>query len=119
MASRLELCPGSRIHPDDKAAAKKDKEGGPWYPACPNKEEPCRNMCKVISTSDDKWMCERCNQQYDKCCRRYIFSLTLSDNTSTCWASVFNDQAEVLLQGHKADEVEEVRRRRGAKRRAD
>ena len=52
-------------------------------------------------------MCEKCNQQYDKCTRRYIFSLTLSDNTSTCWASVFNDQAETLLQGHKADEVEE------------
>ncbi|GMI14756.1 hypothetical protein TrLO_g4325 [Triparma laevis f. longispina] len=86
---------------------KKDKEGGPWYPACPNAEEPCKNMCKVISTSDDHWQCEKCNKQYDKCCRRYIFSATLSDNTSTCWASIFNDQALGMLQGHTADELNE------------
>ncbi|GMH90990.1 hypothetical protein TrST_g6866 [Triparma strigata] len=86
---------------------KKDKEGGPWYPACPNAEEPCRNMCKVISTSDDHWQCEKCNKQYDKCTRRYIFSATFADNTSTCWASMFNDQALALLGGHTADELNE------------
>ena len=31
---------------------KKDKEGGPWYPACPNPEDPCKNMVKVVQTSD-------------------------------------------------------------------
>jgi replication factor A1 len=84
---------------------KKDKEGGPWYPACPNKEEPCRNMCKVTQTSDNQWVCERCSKQYPDCCRRYIYSLTCVDDTSCTWATAFNDQAELMLGGITANEM--------------
>jgi replication factor A1 len=91
---------------------KKDKEGGPWYPACPNKDEPCRNMCKVTQTSDSYWTCERCQKQYDHCCRRYIFSLTIIDGSSSTWVSIFNDQAEALL-GISAEELNVILAEKG------
>ncbi|GMI43864.1 hypothetical protein TeGR_g4279, partial [Tetraparma gracilis] len=83
---------------------KKDKENGPWYTACPNPEEPCKARRKVTQTSDAMWQCEHCNKAYDKCIRRYIFSMTLIDDTSTVWATIFDDHAKDML-GKTADEM--------------
>jgi replication factor A1 len=84
---------------------KKDKEGGAWYTACPNKEEPCRNRCKVTQTTDGNWQCDRCQGTYPTCNRKWIFSGTIADDTSTTWVSVFDDQALTLFGGATADEV--------------
>jgi replication factor A1 len=83
---------------------KKDKEGGAWYTACPNKEEPCRNRCKVTQTTDGNWMCDRCHGTYPECTRKWIFSATVGDETSTTWVSIFDEQAQQLL-GVTADEA--------------
>jgi replication factor A1 len=83
---------------------KKDKEGGAWYTACPNKDEPCRNRCKVTQTTDGNWQCERCRGTYPNCSHKWIFSGTVSDDTSTTWVSIFDEQAQQLL-GVTADEV--------------
>jgi replication factor A1 len=37
--------------------------------------------------------------------RKFIFSATASDDTCTSWISVFDDQAQVLLGGAKADDL--------------
>lgn len=84
---------------------KKDKEGGAWYTACPNKEDPCRNRCKVTQTTDGNWQCERCHGTYDNCNRKWIFSGTVADDTSSTWVSVFDEQALTLFGGATADEV--------------
>eukprot|EP00934_Nitzschia_sp_Nitz4_P006910 Nitzschia sp. Nitz4//scaffold36_size144017//30182//32050//NITZ4_003070-RA/size144017-processed-gene-0.222-mRNA-1//1//CDS//3329549408//6900//frame0 len=84
---------------------KKDKEGGAWYTACPNKEEPCRNRCKVTPTTDGNWQCERCQGTYPSCTRRWIFSGVVADDTASTWVSLFDDQAVTLLNGATADEV--------------
>ena len=34
---------------------KTDKEGGPWYTACINANEPCKQRCKVTPTSDGQY----------------------------------------------------------------
>ena len=86
---------------------KKDKEGGPWYPACPNPGEPCMQRYKVTQTSDSMWQCERCNKAYPDCFRRFIFSMTIMDDTSTVWATVFDDQAKELL-GQSADDMNKL-----------
>jgi replication factor A1 len=83
---------------------KKDKEGGAWYTACPNKEEPCRNRCKVTQTTDGNWMCDRCHGTYPECTRKWIFSATVGDDTSSTWVNIFDEQAQQLL-GVTADEV--------------
>ena len=84
---------------------KKDKEGGAWYPACPNKEEPCRQRCKVTQTTDGNWQCDRCHGNYPDCTRRWIFSGTVQDDSASTWVSVFDDQAQTLFGGASADEV--------------
>lgn len=86
---------------------KKDKQGddGAWYTACANSGEPCRNMYKATQTSDGNWHCDKCQQTNENCVRRYIFSGTVADDTCTSWVSIFNEQAEVLLDGAKADDL--------------
>jgi len=84
---------------------KKDKEGGAWYTACANSGEPCKNRFKVGQTTDGNWYCDKCNGTFPDCVRRWIFSATISDDTSTTWVSLFNEQAETLFAGLTADEV--------------
>jgi replication factor A1 len=84
---------------------KKDKDGGAWYPACANAGEPCKNRFKVTQTADGNWYCDKCQGTFPTCVRRFIFSATITDDTSTTWVSLFNEQAEVLLGGVTADEV--------------
>ena len=84
---------------------KKDKEGGAWYTACPNKEEPCRNRCKVTQTTDGNWQCDRCQGTYPTCTRKWIFSGTVGDDSGATWVSLFDDQALTLFHGATADDV--------------
>ena len=84
---------------------KKDKEGGAWYTACANADEPCKNRFKVTQTTDNNWYCDKCQGTFETCVRRWIFSGTVSDDTSTTWVSLFNEQAETLFGGVTADEV--------------
>jgi replication factor A1 len=84
---------------------KKDKEGGAWYTACANSGEPCKNRFKVEQLVDGNWQCQKCNCTYPNCVRRWIFSATVCDDTSTTWVSLFNEQAETLFGGVTADEV--------------
>lgn len=87
---------------------KRDKEGGAWYPACPNIEPPCKSMCKVTPTASsagEMWSCERCNGTYDRCVRRWIFSAVLEDLSGSTWVTFFNETAEMLLDGKTADEI--------------
>ena len=86
---------------------KKEKQGdeGAWYTACANADDPCKNMYKATQTSDGNWHCDKCMKTYENCVRRFIFSGTVADDTCTSWVSVFNEQAEVLLDGAKANDL--------------
>ena len=84
---------------------KKDKEGGAWYPACPNTGEPCKNRFKVTQTTDHAYFCEKCQNTFPNCVRRWIFSGVVEDETSSTWVSFFNEQAETLLGGATADDT--------------
>lgn len=83
---------------------KKDKEGGAWYTACPNKEEPCRNRCKINLTTDGNYQCDRCSGIFPDCNRKWIFSGTVADGMGSTWVSIFDEQAQQLL-GTTADEM--------------
>jgi len=93
---------------------KSDKEGGAWYTACPNTEEPCKNRYKVAQMGDGSYHCERCGQTYQNCVRRFIFSATVADDSSTTWVSVFDDQAKALFgEAVTADAVFEAMNEQG------
>mmetsp|Transcript_12392 Transcript_12392/g.34360 ORF Transcript_12392/g.34360 Transcript_12392/m.34360 type:complete len:661 (-) Transcript_12392:135-2117(-) len=87
---------------------KKDREGGAWYTACPNKEEPCKQRVKITQSASgmgDSWTCERCQGTYDHAIRRWIFSGVVEDQSGSTWVSFFNDQAEKLFDDVTADEI--------------
>jgi len=83
---------------------KKDREGGAWYPACPNADEPCKNRYKVTNTTDGQWQCDKCHRTYPEPTRRWIFSGVVEDPSGSTWVSFFNEQAESMLNC-KADEA--------------
>ena len=70
---------------------KSDKEGGAWYTSCPE------TKVKMTPGTDGTFYCERCQRNYETCVYRYIFSATVSDDTSTSWVSLFDEQATELL----------------------
>jgi replication factor A1 len=86
---------------------KKEKQGdeGAWYTACANADDPCKNMYKATQISDGKWHCDKCMKTYENCVRRFIFSGTVADDTCTSWVSVFNEQAEIILNGATANDL--------------
>ena len=86
---------------------KKEKLGdeGAWYTACANADDPCKNMYKATQISDGNWHCDKCMKTYDNCVRRFIFSGTVADDTCTSWVSVFNEQAEIILNGATANDL--------------
>mmetsp|Transcript_4209 Transcript_4209/g.8036 ORF Transcript_4209/g.8036 Transcript_4209/m.8036 type:complete len:641 (-) Transcript_4209:189-2111(-) len=86
---------------------KNDRDGGAWYPACSNPNDPCKNRCKVTQGTEGNWHCERCLNSYPSCYYRYIFSATISDASGTTWVSFFDDQAEVLL-GMSANDLQRI-----------
>ena len=87
---------------------KSDREGGAWYPACFNPNDPCKNRCKVNQSTNGMWHCERCNQTNPECVYRYIFSATISDGSATSWVSFFDDQARVILDGVDANDLQKA-----------
>lgn len=83
---------------------KHDSDNGPWYTACPN--DGCNK--KVIEGTDGTWHCEKCNMPVERCIRRYIISLIISDYTGHAWFSGFNDVGEIIM-GCQADELHELK----------
>lgn len=80
---------------------KSDREGGAWYTSCPE------TKVKMQLGNDGTFYCERCQRNYENCVYRYIFSATISDDTSTSWVSIFDDQASVLLGDVSANDLYE------------
>mmetsp|Transcript_33878 Transcript_33878/g.40598 ORF Transcript_33878/g.40598 Transcript_33878/m.40598 type:complete len:126 (+) Transcript_33878:325-702(+) len=63
---------------------------------------------------DGSYHCERCGQTYQNCVRRFIFSATVADDSSTTWVSVFDDQAKALFgEAVTADGVFEAMNEQG------
>jgi replication factor A1 len=77
-----------------------DTNKPPWYMAC----QTCNK--KVTDTGDGNWHCEKCNTSGVIAVPRYILSAMIADSTGAQWVSLFNEQAEVVLN-KKATELAE------------
>ncbi|KAL7507216.1 hypothetical protein ACHAXN_005576 [Cyclotella atomus] len=82
-----------------------DDGGGCWYTACANSGEPCKNMYKATQTSDGNWHCDKCQQTYPNCVRRFIVSACVADDSATTWVSLYNEQMELMFNGVTADQL--------------
>lgn len=59
----------------------------PWYTSCPNGD--CK---KKVTEEMGQWTCQKCNQSYADCVRRFILSASMSDHSGTQWFSIFDEQ---------------------------
>ncbi|WWC88776.1 uncharacterized protein L201_003689 [Kwoniella dendrophila CBS 6074] len=64
------------------------------YPACAN-PEGCN---KKVVDDGSGWLCEKCDKKWDAPIHRYILSLNVMDHTGSFWITLFNDQAEQVLE---------------------
>mmetsp|Transcript_5425 Transcript_5425/g.9489 ORF Transcript_5425/g.9489 Transcript_5425/m.9489 type:complete len:641 (+) Transcript_5425:41-1963(+) len=78
-------------------------DNGPWYTSCPN--DDCKK--KMTEGFDQKWSCEKCNKQYDRCKHRYVLSTRFIEASGQDWVSAFNDEAEMILN-KTADELQQL-----------
>jgi len=76
------------------------RDPDPWYTACTGPD--CNK--KVTEGMNGRWMCEKCNQDYAECRRRYMVSVILQDSSGQAWFSAFDDVA-IKLIGKTADEL--------------
>ncbi|KAI9923270.1 hypothetical protein PsorP6_002739 [Peronosclerospora sorghi] len=76
---------------------------GIYYQACP------RCQKKVVADVAQNYTCEKCQTSYSACENRYILSVVMLDHTGSTWTTCFNDQGKVVMNGHTADEIGELR----------
>jgi replication factor A1 len=100
---------GQGDHPDFATVratvvnTKHDKQGGPWYYACPGGGP----AYKVVD-HNGKWFCSKTNATYDTKVNRYVLPVVLADHTGTHYTSFFDEQATQLLGGVTADALEDM-----------
>ncbi|KAI9504883.1 Replication factor A protein 1 [Coemansia spiralis] len=73
------------------------------YPSCPSAE--CNK--KVIEDNSGRWACEKCARSYDTPDYRYIFSVSVSDETGQNWLQCFDEVGRQLF-GCTAREMVEL-----------
>lgn len=73
----------------------------PWYTAC----KKCNK--KVVQTVSG-FVCEKCVAEYDRPNYRYILNTTLSDETSSYYFTLFDEQAALVL-GHSAEQLQALK----------
>lgn len=64
------------------------------YPACAS--ENCNK--KVVEEPDGTWRCEKCDVNHPKPQWRYMLTISVMDESGQLWLTLFNDQAEQLLE---------------------
>lgn len=70
-----------------------------WYNAC----KQCKK--KVVEAAGaGGWVCEKCNQTFVDCDRRYILRVTACDHTGSYWLNAFNEQGEAIV-GYPAQQI--------------
>ncbi|OQR97456.1 replication protein A 70 kDa DNA-binding subunit [Thraustotheca clavata] len=78
-------------------------DSGVSYQAC------IKCQKKVVPDVAQNYNCEKCQTVYASCENRYILSMVIQDATGSSWASAFNDQGKIIMQGKSADEIAELK----------
>ncbi len=73
-----------------------------WYNACPT----CKKKVTEAAGAGG-WMCEKCNQTFPNCDRRYILRATTCDHTGSEWLNAFNEHGETLMGSITAAQLQQ------------
>lgn len=67
------------------------------YTACPLMIGDRQCNKKVTKSGNSRWLCDRCNQEFDDCDYRYLLQVQVQDHTTVTWVTAFQDAGEEIL----------------------
>lgn len=67
------------------------------YTACPLMigDKQCNK--KVTPSGNSRWVCDRCNQEFDECDYRYLLQVQIQDTTGLTWVTAFQESGEEIM----------------------
>lgn len=63
-----------------------------WYNAC----KQCKKKVVLLDGAGE-WKCEKCDQQFKECDRKYILRVIGCDHTGSYWLNLFNEEAALVM----------------------
>ncbi|GMH04103.1 hypothetical protein Nepgr_005942 [Nepenthes gracilis] len=67
------------------------------YTACPLMIGDRQCNKKVTKAGDGRWICDRCNQEFEECDYRYLLQAQIQDHTGLIWVTSFQESGEEIL----------------------
>ncbi|XP_022946724.1 replication protein A 70 kDa DNA-binding subunit A [Cucurbita moschata] len=67
------------------------------YTACPLMIGDRQCNKKVTRSGNSKWLCDRCNQEFEDCDYRYLLQAQIQDHTGLTWVTAFQETGEEIL----------------------
>ncbi|XVF48923.1 hypothetical protein PTKIN_Ptkin03bG0227300 [Pterospermum kingtungense] len=67
------------------------------YTACPLMIGDRQCNKKVTRSGNKKWICDRCNQEFEECDYRFLLQVQIQDHTGLTWVTAFQESGEEIL----------------------
>ncbi|KAL7096058.1 hypothetical protein ACP275_10G060200 [Erythranthe tilingii] len=67
------------------------------YTACPLTIGDRQCSKKVTKSGNSRWMCDRCNQEFEECDYRYLLQVQVQDYSGLTWVTAFQETGEEIL----------------------
>lgn len=67
------------------------------YTACPLMIGDRQCNKKVNRSGNSKWLCDRCNQEFEDCDYRFLLQAQIQDHTGLTWVTAFQESGEEIL----------------------
>ncbi|XP_022731932.1 replication protein A 70 kDa DNA-binding subunit A [Durio zibethinus] len=67
------------------------------YTACPLMIGDRQCNRKVTLSGNKRWLCDRCNQEFEECDYRYLLQVQIQDHTGLTWVTAFQESGEEIL----------------------
>ncbi|XP_073150571.1 replication protein A 70 kDa DNA-binding subunit A [Henckelia pumila] len=67
------------------------------YTACPIMIGDRQCNKKVTKSGNSRWLCDRCNQEFEECDYRYLLQVQVQDHTGLTWVTAFQEAGEEIL----------------------
>lgn len=78
------------------------------YTACPLMIGDRQCSKKVTRSGNDRWLCDRCNQEFEECDYRYLLQAQIQDHTGLIWVTAFQESGEEII-GFSAKELYQLK----------
>ncbi|KAK9715697.1 hypothetical protein RND81_06G183200 [Saponaria officinalis] len=67
------------------------------YTACPLMIGDRQCNKKVTKSGNTSWVCDRCNQEFERCDYRYLLQAQIQDHSGLTWVTAFQESGEEII----------------------